>query len=150
MSAFDVFSTLSLFKQVTHEELVSLIPRIALDFATFRAGELMLDEGAEPAGLMYLMEGRVLGRYKDSRLSFEPGDLMSFTGLFGHRRRSSYSLEAIEDVRVLTLDAKSLIFLMQQHTAIMTLYLGWLADVADPVRCLHLLNERQSLTDGRS
>jgi len=149
MSAFDVFSSLSLFRQVTHEDLLSLIPRITLDFCTFAPGERIMDEESEPLGLVYLLEGRVLGRHGDSRLYFGPGDLLTFAGLYGRDKRAYIGLEAIEKTRVLVVDAKSLLFLMQQHSAIMATYLGWLSDAADPVRCLHTLSERQHHVDDR-
>lgn len=147
MSAFDVFSNLSLFKQVSYEELLSLIPRITLDFCTYAPGDHLLEEDAAPNGLLYLLEGQVLGRYKDSRLSFGPGDLLTFAGLFGRNKRSYIELVAVEASRVLVLDAKSLHFLMQQNGNILTTYLGWLSDVTDPVRNLHALNERQYLVE---
>lgn len=149
MSAFAIFSNLSLFKQVTHEELVSLIPRIALDFSTFMSGDQVLDPEKEQIGLMYLLEGRVLGRYKDSRVQFGPGDLLTFSGLFGRNKQAFMSLEALEPAKVLTLDAHSLTFLMQQHQAILTTYVGWLSDAADPIRCLHTLNELRQPSDSR-
>ncbi len=96
---------------------------------------------------MYLLEGRVLGKYKDSRLSFGPGDLLTFAGLFGRTKRAYIELEAVEASKVLVLDAKSLLFLMQQNNHIIGTYLGWLSDVTDPVRSLHVLNERQYLAD---
>lgn len=141
MSAFALFSNLSLFKQVSHEDLLSLIPRIALDFSVYQPGKYVLEAGEAPSGVLYLLEGRVLGRYRDCRQQFAPYDLLSFSGLFGQRLSTQMTLEAMDPSKVLSLDANSLTFLMQQHPSILATYLGWLSDVVDPIRYLHTLHE---------
>ncbi|MDP4278078.1 MAG: cyclic nucleotide-binding domain-containing protein [Bacteroidota bacterium] len=142
MSVFDFFLKLSLFKGVSPESLYSLIPRITLDFETFQAGTVVFDRQTEAKGVVYLLNGRMIGTCDDCTTVFTGGNLLAFSGLFGSENACLMDMQALEESRILVIDTKSLIYLIQNNTIILENYLNWLADSADAGRCIDLLQKR--------
>jgi len=128
MSAFAFFLKLPLFKGVEPEALFSLIPKITLDFESYQEGEVLVNSKSAPKGVVFLLEGRAKGIREAGARVFASGSLISCSGLFGSGKKVSMNVIALEDSRILVIDVKSLIYLMQNNTTILTNYLDMLSD----------------------
>jgi CRP-like cAMP-binding protein len=142
MSFFEFFLKLSLFKGVDQNDLFSLIPRITLDFEEFQGGTMVFDRQTQSKGVVYLLSGRVKGTSDDRTMVFSGESLLSFSGLFGSKGNYLMDVVALEDSRVLVIDAKSLTYLLQNNTTILNNYLELLSDAADARKCQELLKNR--------
>jgi hypothetical protein len=133
------FQKLSLFYGVESASLFELIPRMSLDFETFHLGDVITNEAEETMGLLYLIEGRVLGSFRKKNHHFTQYDLLSFTGIFGTDKTSLLTLTAVETSKILVIDNKSLLYLIQHSQVIATNYLNMLAGVTAPDHCVNFL-----------
>jgi CRP-like cAMP-binding protein len=139
------FQKLSLFHGVESTTLFELVPRISLDFQTFHAGEVIARESEDTMGLLYLIEGRVLGSFLNKTHQFLPYDLVSFSGVFGTSKTSLLTLTAVDSSKILVIDNKSLLYLIQHSQEIATTYLNMLAGVTDPDRCVDFLYKNRNI-----
>jgi len=141
MSVFELFLKLPLFKGVELEELISLIPRIVLDFEDFQAGKTIFKKHDSPDGIYYLLKGRVALVSDGNSEEKSDNSLLSFTGLFGDDRTFVTDAIAIEDSHILTIDTKSLIYLLKSNTTILYNYLTLLSLTSEKGKCLEILKK---------
>lgn len=131
MSTFELFLQLPLFKGLEKDDLFSLIPKINLDFEHYKAEEVVFDRQMEPHGLVYLLSGQVFVKeFNIEAVVSRPG-LLSFTGLFGLNRQYKTDVKAKNDCSVLSIDTKSLLFLLRTSPVFLSNYLDLISDTID-------------------
>jgi len=130
MSVFDIFKQLILFRGVGTEELFDLIPRIALDFETFKEDDIIFDKGSEVESLSFILSGKVEIFDQMYSVELNENNVLSLTGLFAENGINQYQAKAIEDCRILSIDRKSLIYLFKTNELILHNYLSLLEELA--------------------
>jgi len=128
MSTFDIFTQLPLFKDIEKDALFSLVPKISLDFEHFQEKEQIFLPNSPVNGLVYLLQGRAsLKSEKGSVLHVGPA-LLSWKGLFGQNRTQMEEAIALTDCSILTVDKRSLVYMIRTEPAFLEAYLDLISD----------------------
>jgi len=128
MSTFEQFLQLPLFKGVEKDDLFFLVPKINLDFENYQSGEVVFSPDMEPKGLVYLIEGEVKIEVSNSESVVSNVCLLSFSGLFGENRHFSAKVTAKTTCSILSIDTKSLLFILRNSPIFLSNYLDLLSD----------------------
>lgn len=131
MSTFELFLQLPLFKGVDKDDLFSLVPKINLDFEHYLPDEVVFNRQMEPKGLVYLLNGQVKVKTIDSEQVISGTCLLSFSGLFGADRHYKMDATAKNRCSILSIDTKSLLFLLRNSPVFLSNYLDFLSDRID-------------------
>jgi hypothetical protein len=138
MSTFELFLQLPLFKCIDRDDLFSLIPKISLDFENHQPGEAVFNREMEVKGLIFLLHGKVKV-CEAARESMVSGPcLLSFTGMFGENRNYRSDVYALDACSTLSIDEKSLQYLLRNNSIFLTAYLGMLSDTIHKLYSTHL------------
>lgn len=128
MSTFETFTKLPLFKDIEKEVLFSLVPKISLDFEHYPAKELLFTDDSPVNGLVFLLQGKVSLGKAPEEVTLEGPALLSWTGVFGREKRHLTEARSLTDCSTLTVDKRSLIYLIRTEPAFLEAYLGMLSD----------------------
>lgn len=128
MSTFDIFTQLPLFKEIEKEALFSLIPKISLDFEHFKEKELLFARHSPVNGLVYLLQGQACLRDDSGEAIINGPALMSWTGVFGQDRTHISEATTMTACSTLTVDRRSLVYMIRTEPAFLDAYLGMLSD----------------------
>ncbi|HET9572070.1 MAG TPA: hypothetical protein VFP20_11765 [Bacteroidales bacterium] len=128
MSTFDIFTQLPLFKDIEKESLFSLVPKISLDFEQFKEGEGIFLRHSSVNGLIYLLHGQARLQNDSGEKLISGPALLSWTGIFGQVRTHRSEAKTLTACSTLTVDKRSLIFLIRSEPVFMEAYLDLLSD----------------------
>lgn len=128
MSTFEQFLQLPLFKGVEKDDLFFLVPKINLDFENYQPGMVVFSQDMEPKGLVYLVNGEVKMETTDTENVISEACLLSFSGLFGENKHFSARVTAKTNCSILSIDTKSLLFLLRNSPVFLSNYLDLLYD----------------------
>lgn len=133
MSTFDIFTQLPLFKEIEKEDLFSLVPKISLDFEHFKEKELLFERHSPVNGLVYLLQGQVCMKDESGEAFLNGPALLSWTGVFGQNRCHAFEAKTLTACSTLTVDRRSLIYMIRTEPAFLEAYLGMLSDSLIPI-----------------
>lgn len=128
MSTFDTFTQLPLFKEIEKERLFSLIPKISLDFDHFKEKEPIFSRQSPVNGLIYLLQGKAAIRQFSEERVLEGPALLSWRGVFGQENRHEEDAWSLSNCNTLTIDKRSLIYLIRTEPTFLEAYVGMLSD----------------------
>jgi len=128
MSTFDIFTQLPLFKDIEKEVLFSLVPKISLDFEHFQKKELLFARHSPVDGLVYLLQGQACLKGESGEIIRSGPALLSWTGVFGQSRIHSHEATAVSVCTTLTIDRRSMVYLIRTEPTFLEAYLGMLSD----------------------
>jgi len=128
MSTFDIFTQLPLFKEIEKEALFSLVPKISLDFDQLKEGEVLFARHSPVNGLVYLLHGQAHIKDDSNEKILTGPVLLSWTGLFGQNRSHTSEAVSVTACSTLTVDRRSLVYLLRSEPAFLDAYLGMLSD----------------------
>lgn len=128
MSTFDIFTQLPLFKDIEKDALFALVPKISLDFEHHQPKELLFARHSSVDGLVFLLQGQA--RLSDTwgNVTVEGPSLLSWAGMFGQIRTHASEAWTLTACSTLTVDKRSLVYLIRTEPAFMEAYLGLLSD----------------------
>jgi len=128
MSTFDIFTQLPLFKDIEKESLFSLVPKISLDFEHFQEKETIFSRHTPINGLAYLLQGQACLKGESKDVILTGPALLSWTGVFGQNRIHFVEATTLTNCTTLTVDKRSLVYLIRTEPAFLEAYLGMLSD----------------------
>ncbi len=137
MSTFDIFTQLPLFKDIEKEALFSLVPKISLDFEHFEEKEVLFARHSPVNGLVYLLQGQANMKDDSGEFVITGPALLSWTGMFGVERSHTSEVKTLTACGTLTVDRRSLIYLIRTEPAFMEAYLGMLSDALFSIHSPH-------------
>jgi signal-transduction protein with cAMP-binding, CBS, and nucleotidyltransferase domain len=128
MSTFELFTKLPLFKELEMDALLSLVPKINLDFEHSEEGSVLFAREMPVNGMVFLLHGavRLLGRTGETVVTGPA--LLCGTGIFGTIRTHDEEALAQTACSILTVDKRSLTYLIRTEPAFLEAYLGLLSD----------------------
>ena len=128
MSTFDIFTQLPLFKEIEKDVLFSLVPKISLDFEHFQEKDLLFAYHSPINGLVYLLQGQACLKDESGENILTGPTLLSWTGVFGEQKAHTSEATALTACSTLTVDRRSLVYLIRTEPAFLEAYLGMLSD----------------------
>ena len=128
MSTFDIFTQLPLFKEIEKEVLFSLVPKISLDFEHFLEKELLFARHSSVNGLVYLLQGQACLKDESGEVILTGPALLSWTGVFGQEKTHTSEATTLTACSTLTVDRRSLMYLIRSEPAFLEAYLDLLSD----------------------
>ncbi len=137
MSTFDIFTQLPLFKEIEKEALFSLVPKISLDFEHFKEKEVLFNCQTPVVGLVFLLQGRACIKVESSETLLTGPALLSWAGIFGQDKTQASEATALTACSTLTVDRRSLVYLMRTEPAFLEAYLGMLSDALFSIHSPH-------------
>jgi len=137
MSTFDIFTQLPLFKEIEKEALFSLVPKISLDFEHFDEKERLFALHSPVNGLVYLLQGQACLKDDSGEAIHTGPSLLSWTGVFGQNNTHTSEATALTACSTLTVDRRSLVYLIRTEPALLEAYLGMLSDALFSIHSPH-------------
>lgn len=137
MSTFDIFTQLPLFKEIEKEALFSLVPKISLDFDHFKEKELLFARHSPVNGLVYLLQGQACIKDESREVVLAGPALLSWTGVFGQENIHTSEATTLTACSTLTVDRRSLVYLIRTEPAFLDAYLGMLSDALFSIHSPH-------------
>lgn len=132
MSTFDTFTQLPLFKEIEKEMLFSLVPKISLDFEHYKEKECIFSRQSSVNGLVYLLQGSASLRLNSEETVIHGPTLLSWTGVFGQENTHGVDAWSLTDCSTLTVDKRSLMYLIRSEPVFLEAYIGMLSDACHP------------------
>jgi len=132
MSAFDLFTKLPLFDCLSQEDLMQLIPKIALDFEDVPNGHILYKTGTACKRVVYLLKGRVSLRSGSTDRTVHAPALLVHAELFRTGKKHAFTAQAQEDSSLMYVDEVSFMFMLRNHSTFLNQYLH---------KMIHLLPE---------
>jgi len=137
MSTFDLFTQLPLFKEIEKEALFSLVPKISLDFEHFMEKEVLFARHSPVIGLVYLLQGQACLKDESGEVVLTGPSLLSWTGVFGQERTHTSEATSLTACSTLSVDRRSLVYLIQTEPTFLEAYLSLLSDALIPIHSPH-------------
>jgi len=137
MSTFDIFTQLPLFKEIEKEALFSLVPKISLDFEHFQEKETLFKRHTSVNGLVYLLQGQACLKDESGEVVLTGPALLSWTGVFGQENIHTSEATTLTTCSILTVDRRSLVYLIRTEPAFLDAYLGMLSDALFSIHSPH-------------
>jgi len=128
MSTFDIFTQLPLFKEIEKDALFSLVPKISLDFEHMKEKEILFARHSPVNGLVYLLQGQACLKDESGEKILAGPALLSWAGVFGQDRTHTSEATSLTACNTLTVDRRSLVYLIRTEPTFLDAYLGLLSD----------------------
>ena len=137
MSTFDIFTQLPLFKEIEKEALFSLVPKISLDFEHWKEKDVLFTRQSPVNGLVFLLQGQACLKDVSGEVVLVGPTLLSWAGVFGQEKNQTCEATALSVCSTLTVDRRSLVYLIRTEPAFLEAYLGMLSDALFSIHSPH-------------
>ena len=114
-----------------------MVPKISLDFEHFKEKEVLFERFSPVNGLVFLLQGKACLCDENGETHLEGPALLSWTGVFGQERTHVSEATTLTACSTLTVDRRSLVYLLRTEPTFLEAYLGLLSDALITIHSPH-------------
>lgn len=114
-----------------------MVPKISLDFEHFKEKEQLFARFSPVNGLVYLLQGQACLKDSSGETLLTGPALLSWTSVFGQERTHHSEATTLTACSTLTVDRRSLVYLLRTEPTFLDAYLGMLSDALFSIHSPH-------------